>query len=256
MENETISFYVPVKTPVRLGLKLKAPSPTTLIPDTSTQSVFQDLRTRALTDLMNTSNLFKNKPTMESLESITPKWGVVYQDSAKSPQASWSSYTQLVFDSKVSYPCVVDLELVSIQITRSTICPTFNVVFLEKESPSSVIDFEWSAASAPPPNKEVEEVDDITAIETSEILHLRDPVKAEQEKEDAKEYVRSLFRTADEAREQALDAMRAFFDTYSPDDDESNFSEWMAEESEHEDEDQEQEQDQDQESQDADLDNV
>jgi hypothetical protein len=247
MENETISFYVPVKTPVRLGLKLKAPSPTTLIPDISIQAVFQDLRTRALTDLMNTPNLFKNKPTLESLESITPKWGVVYQDSAKLPQASWSSYTQLVFDANMPYPCVVDLELASIQITRSTICPTFNVVFLEKDSPTNVIDFEWSAAS-PPPNNEVEEVEDITAIETSEILHLRDPAKAEQEKEDAKEYVRSLFRTADEAREQALDAMRAFFDTYSPDDDESNFSEWMTEESEHE--------DQEKESQDADLDHV
>lgn len=251
MENETITFYVPVKTPIRLGLKLKASSPTTLIPDISTQSIFQDLRTRALTDLMNTTQLFKNKPTLESLESITPKWGVVYQDSAKSPQASWSSYTQLVFDTNVSYPCVVDLELVSIQITRSTICPTFNVVFLEKESPSNVIDFEWSASNSQPSSqlKEVEEVDDIPAESTDEVLHLRDPVKAEQEKQDAKEYVRSLFRTADEARQQALDAMRAFFDTYSPDDDESNFSEWMAEDSEHGEQ-------ESQESQEADLDNV
>ena len=248
MENETITFYVPVKTPVRLGLKLKAPNSTTLIPDISTQSVFQDLRTRALTDLMNTTQLFKNKPTLESLESITPKWGVVYQDSTKSPQASWSSYTQLVFDANVSYPCVVDLELASIQITRSTICPTFNVVFLEKESTTNVIDFEWPATNSMPSSqvKEVEEVDDIPAESTDEVLHLRDPVKAEQEKQDAKEYVRSLFRTADEARQQALDAMRAFFDTYSPDDDESNFSEWIAEDSEHE----------EQESQEEDLDDV
>jgi hypothetical protein len=251
MENDTIVFYVPVKTPVRLGLKLKAPTPTTILPDVSTQSVFQDLRTRALTDLMNTSNLFKNKPTLESLESITPKWGVVYQDSAKAPQASWSSYTHLVFDTDLSYPCIADLELTSIQITRSTICPTFQVVFLDKESPTNVIDFEWSAASAPVNKevKDVEEVDDIPALETDTgILQLRDPVKAEQEKQDAKDYVRSLFRSADEARQQAMDAMRAFFDTYSPDDDESNFSEWMAEESVNEQDDQE--------SQEDDLDNV
>jgi hypothetical protein len=228
LDNETITFHVPVKTPIRLGLRLQAPKAKSVVPDIATASVFQELRVRALTELMNTSQLFKNKPTFESLDSITPKWGVVYQESAKKTEPSWSSYTKLVFDSTLTYPCVVDLELGNIQITRSTISPTFHVVFVEAQTKQvPLIDFEWPAKQAQA--QELEEVNDIPAADKQTgVLHLRDPAQTEQEKADAKDYVRSLFRTADEARMQALDAMRAFFETYTPADDESNFSEWMA----------------------------
>ena len=258
MENETITFYVPVKKPIRLGLKLQATTPTTLLPDVAAVKVFEAMRMQALNELTKTEQLFKNKPTLASLDSITPKWGVIYNETeAKhrngkgSVLPAWSPYTQFEFPSTLDTPCLVDLVLTAILITRSTISPKFGVVFLGHESPKSsknVIDFDWSpsgdqkASSSGDPKgssnavsngtsestKDLEEVDDISEMDLG-TLTLKDPVAVEKEKNDAKEYVRDLFRTADEARATAIQAMGEFFRRYSVSDDESQFSDWVEE---------------------------
>jgi len=242
MDNETITFYVPVKKPVRLGLKLQATSATTLLPDVSAVKVFETLRTQALNELTKTEQLFKNKPTFASLDSITPKWGVIYNETETKGRSvkggvlpAWSPYTQFEFPSTLDTPCLVDLVLTAILITRSTISPKFGVVFLGHGSPKSsknVIDFDWSgdqrAPAAPSHTKDLEEVDDISEMDAG-TLTLKDPVATEKEKNDAKEYVRDLFRIADEARATAMQAMSEFFRRYSVSDDESQFSEWVEE---------------------------
>ena len=236
MENETITFYVPVKTPLRLGLRVYASEPKILLPDVSTIKVFDDLRTQALNELTKTEQLFKNKPTFTSLDSITPKWGVIYNETktkgSKGSSTSkglvlpaWSPYTHFDFTEPLDAPCFVDLVLTAILITRSTISPRFGVVFLEKEtSKKSVIDFDWP--SAPTTSKEIEEIEDISAVDSG-TMTLRDPAVKAKETADAKEYVRSLFRTADQARTTALKAMDEFFRRYSLSDNESEFSEWV-----------------------------
>jgi hypothetical protein len=251
MENETITFYVPVKKPIRLGLKLQATSATTLLPDVSAVKVFETLRTQALNELTKTEQLFKNKPTLASLDSITPKWGVIYNETEAKVRGAkgsvlpaWSPYTQFEFPPTLNTPCLVDLALTAILITRSTISPKFGVVFLAHESPleingspkfqKNMIDFDWSPVDppkvkvVPESTKDLEEVDDISEVDAG-TLTLKDPVAVEKEKNDAKEYVRDLFRIADEARSTAIQAMGEFFRRYSVSDDESQFSEWVEE---------------------------
>ena len=237
LHNETITFYVPVKKPIRLGLKLHATSSTTLLPDVAAVKTFDTIRTQALNELTKTEQLFKNKPTFASLDSITPKWGVIYNETETKVRGGkgsvspvWSPYTQFDFQEITTKetPCIVDLELVSILITRSTISPEFKVVFLGHESsPKSrknIIDFDW----LPEPVKDLEEVNDISEVEAG-TLTLKDPAAVEKEKADAKEYVRNLFRIADEARTSAIKAMDEFFRRYSVSDDESQFSDWVEE---------------------------
>jgi len=63
-------------------------------------------------------------------------------------------------------------------------------------------------------------------------LTLRSPALIAKEKEDAKEHVKVLFRTADEARRIALDAMANFYGKYELSDDESQFSDWLTDDDE------------------------
>jgi hypothetical protein len=61
---------------------------------------------------------------------------------------------------------------------------------------------------------------------------LRSPALIAKEKTDAKEQVKVLFRTADEARQKALAAMSNFFGKYEVSDDESQFSDWVTDDDE------------------------
>jgi hypothetical protein len=228
-ENDSIAFYVPVKTPVRLGLRLQASAENSIVPDVTTAGIFNNIRTRALTELTKTDQLFKNKPTLESLHNITPKWGIIYNETADHKQVPiWSPYTHFLFPNVLTYPCIVDLELIAILITRSTISPQFSVLFLE-EAKKNVIDFDWPVTSP----TEIEEIDDILLVDTQPMT-LKDPVLLQKEKAAEKEHVRMLFRTADTARQNAVNAMTAFFDKYHLSDDESQFSDMADSESQSE----------------------
>ena len=60
------------------------------------------------------------------------------------------------------------------------------------------------------------------------VLKLRSPASIMKEKMDAKEAVKVFFRTAQDAREKATQAMAEFFNKYDVSDTESQFSEWLS----------------------------
>ena len=227
-DGNNVYFYVPMAKPAPLSVRLHQSKPFTILPDPSVQPKFKELQSKVLNELTKTETLFKNKPSYESLERITPQWGIIYNDDNK-PQ--WSEYTEkeFFFDVKdgAYTNSIVDLELIGILITRSTISPKFAVKFVEKDTQSEVIDFDWQT-----PAKEIEEVNDLEATADTNPLTLRSPALIAKETTDAKEKVKVLFRTADEARQLALDAMGKFFGKYEVSDDESQFSDWMTDDDE------------------------
>jgi len=105
------------------------------------------------------------------------------------------------------------------------------VKFVENDTQSTVIDFDWQTPAIPV--KEIEEVNDLEATTTdANPVTLRSPALIAKEKADAKEQVKVLFRTADEARQKALMAMSNFFGKYEVSDDESQFSDWVTDDDE------------------------
>jgi len=232
-EGNTVYFYVPMATPISLDVRLQMNSKLTIVPDPSVQAKFTTVQKAVLMELTKTESLFKNKPSYESLERITPQWGVIY-DADNKPR--WSEYTEREFYFSVKEgaytQCIVNLELVGILITRSTISPKFAVKFV-KEDKVDVIDFDWQATATPAPVKEIEEVSDLgTAEGDVNTLTLRSPALIAKEKAAAKEKVKVLFRTAEDAREAALDAMTSFFNKYEVSDNESQFSDWLSDDNE------------------------
>ena len=227
-DSNNVFFYVPIAVPKPLGVRLRMNSKLTILPEVSAQPKFDKLEQTVLNELTKTETLFKNKPSYESLQRITPRWGIVY-DANDTPR--WSEYTEkeFFFDVKdVAYTnSIIDLELIGILITRSTISPKFAVKFVEKDTQNEVIDFDWQT-----PAKEIEEVNDLEVTADKNPLTLRSPALIAKEKTDAKEKVKVLFRTADEARQLALDAMGKFFGKYEVSDDESQFSDWMTDDGE------------------------
>jgi hypothetical protein len=232
-EGNTVYFYVPMATPISLDVRLQMNAKLTIVPDPSIQAKVTSLQKAVLMELTKTEALFKNKPSYESLERITPQWGVIY-DAENKP--CWSQYTEKEFFFNVKegayINCIVDLELIGILITRSTISPKFAVKFVSAAS-ADVIDFDWQITAAPAPVKEIEEVSDLGAAEADvNTLTLRSPVLIAKEKAAAKEQVKVLFRTAEDAREAALDAMASFFNKYEVSDTESQFSDWLSDDDE------------------------
>jgi hypothetical protein len=249
-EGNNVHFYVPVAKPVHLGVRLRMTN-NTVLPDPSVQSKFNELQKTVLIELTKTEILFKNKPSYDSLERITPQWGVIY-DTNNKPQ--WNKYTEqeFFFDVKEgTYTnAIVDLELIGILITRSTILPKFAVKFVEKDTQGAVIDFDWTTKPSellpynpnskwaqvnPMGADDIEEIDDLNVpvtTDTTNTLTLRSPALIAKEKMDAKEQVKVLFRTADEARQKALAAMSNFFGKYEVSDDESQFSDWVTDDDE------------------------
>jgi len=251
-DGNNVYFYVPVAKPVSLGVRLRMNSKLTILPEASVQQKFDKLEQTVLNELTKTETLFKNKPSYESLQRITPRWGMVY-DTDDTPH--WSEYTEkeFFFDVKMgAYTnSIVDLELIGILITRSTISPKFAVKFVEKDTQGEVIDFDWQTPAVPvkelltynPNSKwaqvnpigasDIEEVNDLEATTTdTNPVTLRSPALIAKEKADAKEQVKVLFRTADEARQKALMAMSNFFGKYEVSDDESQFSDWVTDDDE------------------------
>jgi hypothetical protein len=223
-DGNNVYFYVPVANPTRMDVRLRMDKKLTIVPDVSIQSKFTSLQKAMITELTKTDTLFKNKPSYESLERITPQWGIIY-DADNTSQ--WSPYTEkeFFFDVKEgAYTnAIVDLELIGILITRSTISPKFAVKFIEEDTTTDVIDFDWQV-----PAKEIEEVAELPMSSEMNVLKLRSPASIMKEKMDAKETVKVFFRTAEDAREKAMQAMAEFFNKYDVSDTESQFSEWLS----------------------------
>lgn len=227
-ENETV-FYVPMLAPTAMNIRLELDS-TGLTPTVAYQNAFSSKQKVVLSELAKHSTLFKSPPTLESLEAITPNWGFILLDGV----ASLSPYTVIVNSVEASKcPCIVDLCLEGITMSRSTLKPVFRTTFIEVVNIPERIDFDWLMDTEK--DSELEEVSDVASADIpSGTLTLRDPVTMQRIKRDAKQRVRAAFRAAADAREEAECMATRFYDEHDLSETESAFTEWMSSESEDE----------------------
>lgn len=226
-ESGNVKFQVQVAMDP-MGLRIECGSDHTFVGNNVIQSQFRNLQKFVLSELTKEKSLFKHQPSLDSLELLTPNWGFVVLHNT----LEWSPYcyktSSITADQR---PCWVDLKLTAIEITRSSIRPVFETLFLEKLqiAAKDVIDFEWSG-HAGGGETDVEEVSDIPDIEdTHSLVRLIDPEKKERDKKAAKEAVRAALATAEQARVQAATMADEFLQNYDLSDTESAFTEWMSE---------------------------
>jgi hypothetical protein len=214
------SFVVRLTPPLPVGVRLEVSSDT-IVPDLSSQPAFLGLQRRVLVELTRTSGLFGKPPSLATLEAITPQWGFVVVNGV----ASVSPYTTFDLSSLSGpTPCFADLSLASVRISRSTIQPRFQAIFLNAKE--DVIDLEWDS-----PPEEMEEVSDIGANAEGAVT-LIDPATLLRQKKTAKEAVREAFRKADLLRKEAVAKADQFYEVYDLSDSESAFTEWAGSEEE------------------------
>ena len=183
------------------------------------------MKSHMLSELTTNKQLFRQTPTLDMLEVITPIWGFL----SKTPRdIILSPYTIVITDSKPQkVPCYVDFELTGLIVSRSTIRPSFRYVVLGFPPAQDVIDFDWGEEAQV---QELEEVSDIPAVADSESMELRDPASVRREMLEEKERVRNAFRTAEEAKYAAEEMAARFYAKYDVSDSESAFSEWASDE--------------------------
>jgi hypothetical protein len=194
----------------------------TVVPNNLYQEKFQQVQRSILTELAKNRQLFRNPPTLESLDAITPNWGCILDNNTY----TWNPYTRI---STTKLPegtnaGYVDLVLEGVSLSRSTIVPHFDSIYLEQ--PNKIIEFEWNENTP-----ELEEVSDLAAAPEGN-LELRSPVVREREKRAAKEKIREALRQAEVVRNEALKMANEFYHTYDVSDNESTFTEWMEEDCE------------------------
>jgi hypothetical protein len=231
-------YTVPITAPVRVGVRVMfSKSEGGILPNVEAIAKFTELRKTVLRELTKERRMFKHAPSLESLEAITPVWGFILMNGA--PQLS--PYTTFLPQSQTEafIACIVDFELKRLEISRSTIRPVFQTVYLEAAMPLP-IEFDWgSDAAVDADADEIEEVSDV-ALDAAEesgggggsVVRLADPAAREREKEEAKARIRAAFLAAEEARATAEELAAKFHDTYDLSDSESAFSEWIGSDSE------------------------
>lgn len=208
----TVSFYVPLTVAKRLNICLSATD--TIHPDVKYQEAFTTIQKSILSELLTNKQLFRNTPTLESLEAITPKWGFVYMED----RYVWSPYTNIAYEELKSFklPAYVDLVLKGVHISRSSILPQFVPIFLEPIV-DAVIDFEWDR-----PSKEIEEISDVPALEEGTIV-LKDPATQRAVRIAAKQTVHEAYSKARTAYSTAETLAQEFVDKYDLSENESTF---------------------------------
>ena len=216
-------FRVNVLFPKLLGTQftLKSLSETLEINEAAAP-LFETMQSSILNELMHNKQLFKNAPTKQSLELITPKWGMILHDG----KYQWSPYTTINTPAQLSnrqFPAIVDLSLKSLHISRTSIRPVFEVVYVSSIQETNVIDFDWAPAA-----EELSEVSDIGALDDAGMIELRDPASVRQKRAAAKQTIRAMYTEADKVREQADDAAAKFYEEFDLSDGESAFSEWQS----------------------------
>lgn len=211
------AYYIPLTTPKIMECQFELTKENTVVPNNVYQTKFQQVQRFILTELAKNRQLFRNPPTLESLEAITPNWGCILDNNTY----IWNPYThisttKLKEGKNTGY---VDFVLEGVSLSRSTIVPYFNTKYLEK--PNELIEFEWSE-NVP----ELEEVSDLAAAPDG-TLELRSPLVREREKKAAKEKIREALRHAEVVRNEAMKMANEFYHTYDVSDNESTFTEWV-----------------------------
>ena len=218
-----VSFTVSVTAPL-MGIQLVCEQ-SGIVCDWAVQPRFSLLQAQILSELVQERALFKNPPSVESLAAITPNWGFV----TVGGKGTLSPYTIVLFDAdKSRYPCMIDLQLSRIEISRTTIRPTFTMIYVGPKVPTAVIDFEWPGGRRGSAD-ELEEVSDVPNATEDGIVTLIDPAMKEREKAAAKAVVRAAFAASAEARARAEEFAEDFHAKYDLSDSESAFSEWLSE---------------------------
>ena len=219
-------FYVSLASPKLLGVRVTLTAARTVEPDLSFQDNFRELQDFVLSELLKNRQLFKNPPSLESLQAITPNWGCIVKDK----DVVWNTYMQLSLpDLKAELlPAWGDFALVGLTVTRSTISPVFMMQFLETKA--SQIDFEWPGVPSGGGGgaDSLEEVSDIAAAVAEGSVRLRNPADILKEKLEQKTVVRQAFEDAEAARLRAEQLANTFMAKYDLSDNESAFSEWMS----------------------------
>jgi hypothetical protein len=193
-----------------------------LLYDKDIQTRFRSLQSLVLSELAKEKDLFKNPPSRAALESITPNWGFV----SSGGRMIFSPYSNLISDIQSDkLPCQVDIQLKSLEISRSTIRPTWKVHYLGHRKPA--IDLDWNALAVS--NEEIMEVSDVaTQAPSNQMITLQDPASRIREKLEAKQKIREAFAAAKLARHNAEELAANFYESYDLSDSESAFTEWLS----------------------------
>jgi hypothetical protein len=197
----------------------------TLIPDIGINPILQDVKTEILQELVHNKQLFKHPPTLSSLTTLSPPWGVVLDKDV----TRWSPASIIRIPDAFPTSSYVHLVLEGLYVSRSCISPVFTLHHLS--AIPAAIEFDFNETGS------LEEVSDIPDEGGVNVVLLTDPAIRRKAKADAKRSIREAFLIADAAHEAALQRAHAFLDEYDLSDNESGFSEWLTEdEDENEDE--------------------
>lgn len=190
------------------------------------QTRFRTLQSLVLSELAKEKDLFKNPPSLSALESITPNWGFV----SSGGRMIFSPYSNLISDIQQDrLPCLVDIQLKSLEISRSTIRPTWKVHYLGNKKPEIDLEWETPVSNIVSTGDEIVEVSDVSAKSGNDVIFsLADPAVRRQEKMQAKMQIREAFTAAEVARRTAEELAATFYESYDLSDSESAFTEWLS----------------------------
>jgi hypothetical protein len=199
-----LEFVKPVELEVELRWEKDAEFPT---PDLRIQSAINAFREKTLRDLVKNRVMFRTAPTLASLTSIAPTWGILLRGDTMewSRQDIWS---------KKANGSLVTLVGTGVVLSRHSIVPVWGVK-VSRSLPDAQIDFDFGGEE----DGESVHSDDIEAEDG--LVHLKDPV---ERKRQMKAYVRGLLEKASDAKMAADDAMDRFFSEFDLSEDESDFS--------------------------------
>jgi hypothetical protein len=213
-------YYVALTTARTLSTRLTYTD--TLVPDTEINTPLEAVKIEVLKDLVHNKQLFKHPPTMSSLITLSPPWGVVLDNTIH----RWSPKSTFHIPETLPESSYVHLVLDGLYVSRSCISPVFSVKF-DSAIPTA-IEFDFDDAGS------LEEVSDIPEDAGTNVVLLTDPAIKRKAKADAKRSIREAFVIAEAAHEAAVQRAHAFLDEYDLSDNESGFSEWLSEDEEDE----------------------
>lgn len=221
-ENGEVYFSVQVsQKPMGIRLQLDKVG---LKCDWAVQPKFASLQRQILSELVKERALFKNPPSVESLEAITPNWGFI-RNGTNDILSPYTSVKTGEIKAEM-LPCFVDFQLINVEISRTTIRPLFNAVYVGPVAQTGLIDFDWTPKLAA---SDLEEISDVPTAEEDGTLTLMDPAVKAREKAAAKAVVKAAFVAAEKARAHAEKLVEDFEAKYDLSDSESAFSEWLSE---------------------------
>jgi len=214
-------YYVPLRSPVPMGLCLTLSSPGVLVANLADQAAFKDLQTRLLGGLIHHTQLFRTPPSLESLTSLSPPFGPVLRSRSEGGATVFSPTTAFRHDPSLRTPCSVDLVAEGLYVSRTCISPVFSTRVVAAAAATEALDFADDG---------LEELADIPdASDSNPVVLLVDPATTAREKAAKKQAVKEAFLLATAAKERAVEKAHAFLDEYDLSDTESGFSEFMSE---------------------------